>query len=225
MLKESRSCLDFFHKKTLSIVILIFLIGFNIMNTLKLIVGLGNPGKEYVDTRHNVGCWLLEQLANQYRVSLMPEGKFYGLVARACVDGQDVFLLQPMTFMNRSGQSISALANFYKINAKDILVLHDELDLPVGTAKIKIGGSTGGHNGLKDTQAKLGTSDFWRLRIGIDHPRHSAHPLQPVADYVLRAPKSNERIEIEGIMDRAQAVIPDWLAGNFEQAVRTLHAK
>lgn len=195
------------------------------MNTLKLIVGLGNPSKEYADTRHNAGFWLLEHLAHQYRVTLVPDGKFQGLVARTRVGGQDVFLLQPMTFMNRSGQSIAALVNFYKIEVQDILVLHDDLDLSVGTAKIKIGGSTGGHNGLKDTQAKLGTADFWRLRIGIDHPRHSTHPLQPVADYVLKAPKSNERIEIDGIMDRAQAVIPDWLSGNFEQAVCTLHAK
>lgn len=195
------------------------------MNNLKLIVGLGNPGKEYSDTRHNAGFWLLEQLAHQYRVNLAPDGKFQGLVARARVAGHDVFLLQPMTFMNRSGQSIAALANFYKIEAQDILVLHDELDLPVGTAKIKIGGSSGGHNGLKDTQAKLGTAEFWRLRIGIDHPRHSSHPLQPVADYVLKAPKSNERAEIDLIMSRAQAIVPDWLAGDFSEAVRSLHVK
>ncbi|MFZ1890956.1 MAG: aminoacyl-tRNA hydrolase [Formosimonas sp.] len=193
--------------------------------TTKLIVGLGNPGAEYENTRHNAGCWLLDALARQYGVTLSPESKFHGLAARARVSGGDVWLLQPMTFMNRSGGSIAALASFYKIAPADIIVLHDELDIPVGTAKIKIGGSTGGHNGLKDTQAKLGTDQFWRLRIGIDHPRHSSIPLQPVADYVLRAPKSNERELIDKAIDKAQDMMPDWLAGNFEKAMRELHQK
>jgi peptidyl-tRNA hydrolase, PTH1 family len=172
----------------------------------KLIVGLGNPGKEYTQTRHNAGWWLLDLLAHQYGVRLSPDSKCQGMVAKSRIKGEDVWLLAPMTFMNRSGQSIAALANFYKILPADILVLHDELDIPVGTAKIKIGGSTGGHNGLKDTQAKLGTDQFWRLRIGIDHPRNSSTPLQPVADYVLKPPKQSERTEIDHILERAQDI-------------------
>lgn len=193
--------------------------------TTKLIVGLGNPGNEYENTRHNAGWWLLDQLARQYNVSLSPESKFHGLAARARVNGDDVWLLQPMQYMNRSGAAIAALANFYKILPEHIIVLHDELDIPVGTAKMKIGGSTGGHNGLKDTQAKLGTDKFWRLRIGIDHPRNSSTPLQPVVDYVLKPPKQAERAEIDKAIDKAQDVMPDWLAGNFERAMRVLHAK
>ena len=195
------------------------------MNPTKLIVGLGNPGTEYENTRHNAGWWLLDQLARQYNVHLSPESKFFGLSARARVGLQDIWLLQPMTFMNRSGQSIAALANFYKILPENVLVLHDELDIPVGAAKLKLGGSSGGHNGLKDTQAKLGTDKFWRLRIGIDHPRNSSIALQPVVDYVLKPPKQAERVAIDEAMDKAQAILPDWLAGNVEKAVRVLHAK
>ena len=195
------------------------------MNPTKLIVGLGNPGTEYENTRHNAGWWLLDQLARQYNVHLSPESKFFGLSARARVGQQDIWLLQPMTFMNRSGQSIAALANFYKILPENVLVLHDELDIPVGATKLKLGGSSGGHNGLKDTQAKLGTDKFWRLRIGIDHPRNSSIPLQPVVDYVLKPPKQAERAAIDEAMDKAQAILPDWLAGNFEKAMRVLHAK
>ena len=187
----------------------------------KLIVGLGNPGAEYEQTRHNAGWWMLEQLTRQYGVRLSPESKFSGLAARA----GDIWFLQPMTFMNRSGQSIAALANFYKILPADILVLHDELDIPCGAAKLKLGGSTGGHNGLKDTQAKLGTPDFWRLRIGIDHPRNSSITQQPVVDYVLKPAKQNERQLIDEAIDKAIASLPDWLNGNFEKAMRELHAK
>lgn len=187
----------------------------------KLIVGLGNPGAEYEQTRHNAGWWMLEQLTRQYGVRLSAESKFSGLAARA----GDIWFLQPMTFMNRSGQSIAALANFYKILPADILVLHDELDIPCGAAKLKLGGSTGGHNGLKDTQAKLGTADFWRLRIGIDHPRNSSIAQQPVVDYVLRPAKPNERQLIDEAIDKAIASLPDWLNGNFEKAMRELHAK
>ncbi|MGL4767391.1 MAG: aminoacyl-tRNA hydrolase [Formosimonas sp.] len=189
--------------------------------TTKLIVGLGNPGAEYENTRHNAGCWLLEQIARQYNARLSPESKFSGLAARA----GEIWLLQPMTYMNRSGQAIAALAHFYKIAPADILVLHDELDIPCGTAKLKLGGSTGGHNGLKDTQAKLGTPDFWRLRIGIDHPRNSSTPQQAVADYVLKPPKTNERQAIDQAIDKAHASLNDWLKGDFEKAMRELHAK
>lgn len=191
----------------------------------KLIVGLGNPGAEYDNTRHNAGWWLLDALARQYGVMLSPESKFHGLAARARVNGDDVWLLQPMQYMNRSGAAIAALANFYKILPENIIVLHDELDLPVGAAKMKIGGSSGGHNGLKDTQAKLGTDKFWRMRIGIEHPRNTSIPLQPVVDYVLKPPKQAERVEIDKAIDKAQRAMADWLQGNFERAMRELHAK
>ena len=194
-------------------------------DTTKLIVGLGNYGNEYEDTRHNAGWWLLDELARAYNVSLNAQTKFHGLAGRARIASTDVWLLKPMTYMNRSGQAIAALANFYKITPEDILVLHDELDIPNGAVKMKIGGSTGGHNGLKDTQAKLGTPNFWRLRIGIDHPRNSGTPQQPVVDYVLKPPKQAERLAIDDAIHKAQKAIPDWVSGDFEKAMRVLHAK
>ena len=196
-----------------------------VMNTTKLIVGLGNPGREYEDTRHNAGWWLLDIIARQHHVNLSPDSKFFGLTARTRINGDDVWLLQPMQFMNRSGTAVAALANFYKILPENIILLHDELDIPVGTAKMKIGGSTGGHNGLKDTQAKLGTPNFWRMRIGIDHPRHGTTPLQSVADYVLKSPKQSERVEIDKAIDKCSDALQDWFKGDFEKAMRVLHAK
>ena len=194
-------------------------------DTTKLIVGLGNYGAEYEDTRHNAGWWLLDDIAREHGANLSAQSKFHGLAGRARIANTDVWLLKPMTYMNRSGQAIAALANFYKILPKDILVLHDELDIPVGAAKMKIGGSTGGHNGLKDTQAKLGTPDFWRLRIGIDHPRNSGTPQQPVVDYVLKPPKQAERDAIDQAISKAQTIIADWVAGDVEKAMRLLHQK
>ena len=194
-------------------------------DTTKLIVGLGNYGAEYEHTRHNAGWWLLDELAREYNVTLSAQAKFHGLAGRARIANTDVWLLKPMTYMNRSGQAIGALANFYKILPADILVLHDELDIPNGAVKMKVGGSTGGHNGLKDTQAKLGTPDFWRLRIGIDHPRNSGTPQQPVVDYVLKPTKQAERTAIDEAIFKAQKAIPTWVAGDFEKAMRELHAK
>lgn len=191
----------------------------------KLIVGLGNPSGEYEDTRHNAGWWLLDDIAHEYGVTLSAQSKFHGHAVRARVSGTDVWLLKPMTYMNRSGQAIAALANFYKIQPEHVLVLHDELDLPCGAVKMKIGGSSGGHNGLKDTQAKLGTPEFWRLRIGIDHPRNSGTPQQSVVDYVLKPPRQAERDAIEQAMLRAQKIIPDWVAGDIEKAMRELHTR
>jgi len=127
------------------------------MSCIKLIVGLGNPGKQYENTRHNAGFWFVEEVARQYQLQFRPETKFLGEVARVQSNGHDVWLLKPMTFMNRSGQSIQSLANFYKISPDQILVVHDELDLSPGTAKLKSGGGHGGHNGLRDTIAALGT--------------------------------------------------------------------
>ena len=194
-------------------------------DTPKLIVGLGNYGNEYENTRHNAGWWLLDALAREYGVTLSAQTKFHGVAGRARIANTDVWLLKPMTYMNRSGQAIAALANFYKILPADILVLHDELDIPNGVAKMKIGGSTGGHNGLKDTQVKLGTPDFWRLHIGIDHPRNSGTPLQPVVDYVLKPAKQAERLAIDEAIDKAQKTIPDWVHGDFEKAMRHLNTK
>jgi len=156
------------------------------MSCIKLIVGLGNPGKQYENTRHNAGFWFVEEVARQYQLQFRPETKFLGEVARVQSNGHDVWLLKPMTFMNRSGQSIQSLANFYKISPDQILVVHDELDLSPGTAKLKSGGGHGGHNGLRDTIAALGTPAYLRLRLGIGHPGHR----DQVVDYVLHPPPS-----------------------------------
>lgn len=139
------------------------------MTTPRLIVGLGNPGPDYAFTRHNAGAWLVSELARQYQLTLTPETKFYGLTARIQQGALDVRLLVPTTFMNNSGKAIAAMANFYKIEPAEVLVAYDELDLPPGTAKFKLGGGAGGHNGIKSTIACLGTPDFMRLRIGDEH--------------------------------------------------------
>ena len=148
---------------------------------IKLIVGLGNPGKKYAETRHNAGFWLVERVAAQHRASFRKEAKFHGLAAKLSGAGGDVWLLQPQTYMNESGTAVGALAQFYKISADEILVAHDELDLPPGGVKIKQGGGHAGHNGLRDIGANLGTPEFWRLRIGIGHPRDLAASEQLVA--------------------------------------------
>ncbi len=189
----------------------------------KLVVGLGNPGDEYTQTRHNAGFWFCERLARELGASFSREARFHGLAANARSEG--VWLLMPQTFMNRSGQSVAALARFYRIAPAEILVVHDELDIPPGQLRLKFGGGLGGHNGLKDTQAKLGTPDFWRLRIGIDHPRNSGTPQQPVVDYVLKPPKQAEREAIEQSIGKAQTIIADWVAGDVEKAMRLLHQK
>ncbi len=137
---------------------------------IKLFVGLGNPGPEYAATRHNAGFWWIDALAQELKVQLQPERSYWGLAARANVQGQAVWLLQPQTFMNLSGKSVGALARFFKIQPGEILVAHDELDFPPGQVKLKKGGSHGGHNGLRDIHAQLGSGDYWRLRLGIGHP-------------------------------------------------------
>ena len=162
------------------------------MNPPRLIVGLGNPGQEYAATRHNVGFWFVDQLAEKLKTPLAPQAKFFGRAARS----GELWLLQPTTFMNRSGQAVAALANFYKISPAEILVIHDELDLPPGGIRLKQGGGNGGHNGLKDIQARLGTPDFWRLRLGIGHPR-TLNLAQQVVDFVLHPPRKEEMPDIE----------------------------
>lgn len=170
------------------------------MSEIKLIVGLGNPGEKYADTRHNAGEWLIERLARRFNVSLNPESKFFGKTARTLVNGKEVRLLVPTTFMNLSGKAVGALASFYRIKPEEILVIHDELDLPAGVAKLKQGGGHGGHNGLKDIVAQLGNNNnFYRLRIGIGHPGHR----DLVAGYVLNKPSPADRNALEKVLDEA----------------------
>ena len=187
------------------------------MNPPRLIVGLGNPGPEYEATRHNVGFWFVDQLADKLKISLTPQAKFYGRAGRA----GELWLLQPTTYMNRSGQSVAALANFYKISPAEILVIHDELDLPPGGIRLKQGGGNGGHNGLKDIQAKLGTPDFWRLRLGIGHPGDR----NEVINYVLKAPRREEQEPIDQAIDRCLLAWPKLGAGDYAAAQQALHGK
>lgn len=170
------------------------------MSEIKLIVGLGNPGEKYADTRHNAGEWLIERLARRFNVSLNPENKFFGKTVRTLLNGKEVRLLVPTTFMNLSGKAVGALASFYRIKPEEILVIHDELDLPAGIAKLKQGGGHGGHNGLKDIVAQLGNNNnFYRLRIGIGHPGHR----DLVAGYVLNKPSPADRDALEKVLDEA----------------------
>ncbi len=187
---------------------------------IRLIVGLGNPGPEYEQTRHNAGFWLVDNLAGS---RLARESRYNALAAKTVIAGQEVWLLEPQTYMNRSGQSVGALTRFYKIGPDDVLVIHDELDLPPGSAKIKKGGSSGGHNGLKDITAALGTQDYWRLRIGIGHPR-TLNSQQAVADYVLHRPRKEEQELINEALEKSIAVIPLLCEGKFEAAMMKLHS-
>lgn len=184
----------------------------------RLIVGLGNPGAEYADTRHNAGFWLCERLATKLGAQLRRESRFHGLAGRS--PGQ-VWLLLPQTFMNCSGQAVSALARFHRIPPAGVLVLHDELDLPPGALRLKFGGGLGGHNGLKDIAAHLGTQDFWRLRIGIGHPGDR----NQVVDYVLKKPRSEERAQIDAALDRVLDHWPLIARGEYPAAMQQLNAK
>lgn len=190
------------------------------MNAPRLIVGLGNPGAEYEDTRHNAGAWFVDRLARNLKVSLVPQAKFFGLAARS----GEVWLLQPTTFMNRSGQAVAALARFYKIQPAEILVVHDELDLSPGGIRVKQGGGAGGHNGIKDIQAQLSTPDFWRLRLGVGHPRN-LNLAQEVVDFVLHRPRADERAEIDRAIDRCLLAWPRLAAGDYAAAQQQLHGK
>jgi len=187
---------------------------------IRLIAGLGNPGPEYEQTRHNAGFWLVDNLAGS---RLAREARYQALAAKTVIAGQEVWLLEPQTYMNRSGQSVGALARFYKIAPDEILVVHDELDLPPGTAKIKKGGSSGGHNGLKDITAALGTQDYWRLRIGIGHPREM-NLQQQVVDFVLHRPRKEEQALINEAIAKSLDVIPLLCEGKFEAAMMKLHS-
>lgn len=182
---------------------------------IKLIVGLGNPGKEYEATRHNAGFWLLERFADLQRLELKAERKYFGKVAT----GAGFWLLEPTTYMNDSGKSVAALAGFFKILPSEILVAHDEIDFPPGTVKMKSGGGVAGHNGLKSIAARLGTQDFWRIRLGVGHPGDRSD----VPDYVLRKPSAADREAIESTLDRALDVLPTCLAGDMQSAMLKLH--
>lgn len=186
---------------------------------IKLLVGLGNPGPQYEATRHNAGFWFVDGVARELGVSLQPERGFHGLVGRANVQGRPVWLLQPQTYMNASGQAVAALARFYKIEPAQILVAHDELDIEPGQAKLKLGGGHAGHNGLRDIHAQLGTDAYWRLRIGIGHPGLKSE----VADWVLKKPAPAQREAIEACIARCLQALPQLLAGQMEQAMMRIH--
>jgi len=187
---------------------------------IRLIVGLGNPGSDYARTRHNAGQDLVELLAQQSSSSLSPSPKFFGYACQTRVSNHDLRLLVPTTFMNKSGQAVAALSNFYKITPEEILVVHDELDLEPGIARLKIGGGHGGHNGLRDIISALGNNkNFARLRLGIGHPGHAS----AVANYVLKRPAPNDAQAIENAIDASLHVIPELLAGDWDKATRTLH--
>jgi PTH1 family peptidyl-tRNA hydrolase len=191
---------------------------------IRLIVGLGNPGPEYADTRHNAGAWWLDAAVRQLGGQLGFDRNHKGLVARlnlADRAAEPLWLLQPLTYMNLSGQSVAPLARFYKITPAQILVVHDELDLLPGQMKLKQGGGAAGHNGLKDILAQLGSPDFWRLRIGIGHPGVRAE----VASWVLRKPQADERIAIDKCIADSLATLPLLLAGDMNGAMLKIHAK
>lgn len=189
------------------------------MSDIQLIVGLGNPGREYEDTRHNAGAWLVESLARSLGCALATDHKFFGLTGRGKLAGQDIRLLIPTTFMNRSGQAVAALATFYKIPPAAILVAHDELDLPPGSARFKQGGSGGG-NGVRDIIDRLGSANFHRLRIGIGHPGSA----DKVVGYVLNKPLRDERIAIDAAIDAALKALPLAVSGQWPKAMNQLHA-
>ncbi|ANI29046.1 peptidyl-tRNA hydrolase [Yersinia entomophaga] len=191
------------------------------MSSIKLIVGLANPGAEYAQTRHNAGAWYVDLLAERNNQSLKEESKFYGYTARLNLAGQDVRLLVPSTFMNLSGKAVSAMASFYRILPEEILVAHDELDIPPGVAKLKLGGGNGGHNGLKDIQSKLGNNpNFYRLRIGIGHPGDKSK----VTGFVLGKPPASEQTLIDDAIDEAIRCTEVLLKEDVTKAMNRLHS-
>jgi PTH1 family peptidyl-tRNA hydrolase len=186
---------------------------------IKLLVGLGNPGPEYEATRHNAGFWFVDAAARALKTTLVMDRSYHALVARTSFQGQPLWLLEPQTFMNLSGKSVSALARFFKINPDEVLVAHDELDLPPGEAKLKFGGSHAGHNGLLDIHAQLGTADYWRLRLGVGHPGVKSE----VVHWVLKKPSLDHHIAIDQCVDRAITALPALLAGEMNKAMLQIH--
>ena len=185
---------------------------------IRLIVGLGNPGRDYQNTRHNAGFWLLDQIAKSYAVDLTITGKFFGELGKFSHKNHDVFLLKPSTFMNLSGKSVLAVANFYKISLSEILVVHDELDFLPGTVKVKFAGGSGGHNGLRDIERVMGR-DYWRVRVGIGHPGDK----NAVHDYVLKKPPLDDKIAIDSTLDKVLENMKFILDGDFANALKNIH--
>ena len=186
---------------------------------IKLFVGLGNPGPEYEDTRHNAGFWWIDALARELKVTLVPERSYWGLMARTTINGQNVWLLEPQTFMNLSGKSVGALARFFKIAPEEVLVVHDELDFEPGVVKLKQGGSHGGHNGLRDIHAQLGSPNYWRLRVGIGHPGNKGE----VANWVLKKPAPDQMKLIEDAIIHSLKSWPEMAAGQMDKATLAIH--
>lgn len=190
------------------------------MGGIRLIVGLGNPGAKYESTRHNVGFWFVDAIAARHSGAFRVESKFHGMLCRVLVGGQDLRLLKPTTFMNRSGQSVSAVARYFGLPVDSILIAHDELDHPVGSVRLKQGGGHAGHNGLRDSIAALGSRDFWRLRIGIDHPGDR----NQVVNYVLGRPSRDDERQILDGLDDAERALDDLTRGQFQKAMNRLHS-
>ncbi len=191
---------------------------------IRMIVGLGNVGASYQRTRHNAGFWLADRFAARVGAAFRPERKFFGDVARTSLNHQDLLVLKPSTLMNRSGQAVVAAALFYRILPDQILVAHDELDLLPGDARLKLGGGTAGHNGLKDIKARLTQAEFWRARIGVGHPR-ALGVQQDVADFVLNVPRREEMAAIEEAVARVDDVLDLVVQGQFERAMMRLHSR
>jgi len=189
------------------------------MHKIKLFVGLGNPGEQYVETRHNVGFWWIDFIGQNHKLSLKNSKKYFGEFSKHNDDGE-VFFLKPSTFMNESGKSVQALAKFYKIEPEEILVIHDELDIQPGTAKLKLGGGHGGHNGLKSIQTSIGSNNFWRLRIGVGHPGDKSK----VIGYVLNKPSKIEMRLIQESIINSYKVFSYIMLGQFEKAMLNLHS-
>jgi peptidyl-tRNA hydrolase, PTH1 family len=192
---------------------------------IRLIVGLGNPGAKHESDRHNAGFWFIDRLASQHKQLLQPEKRFLGKAAKIRVEGQDIHLLTPDTYMNLSGESVGPLCRFHKIAPQEVLVVHDELDLKPGMARLKQGGGNGGHNGLKDIQSHLSSPQFWRLRFGIGHPRDlpGDKAKMDVADYVLKKPSSEEQSKIDQAIDKALRTLPLFIKGDVQNAMQAIH--
>ena len=186
---------------------------------IKLFVGLGNPGPEYEFTRHNAGFWWIDAMAGALKTNLVMEKSYHGQVGRTSTNGQSVWLLKPQTFMNLSGRSVAALARFFKIEPQEILVAHDELDIAPGEAKLKLGGSHAGHNGLRDIHAQLGSPDYWRLKLGVGHPGIKSE----VIHWVLKKPSLDHRIAIDQSIARALTALPHIIAGEMDKATMLVH--
>ena len=186
---------------------------------IKLFVGLGNPGPEYEATRHNAGFWWIDALSRELKAPLSLDKNYHGQVARTTINGQTVWLLKPLTFMNLSGKSVAALARFFKVAHEEVLVAHDELDIVPGQVKLKFGGSHAGHNGLRDIHAQLGSADYWRLRLGVGHPGIKAE----VINWVLKKPTAEHRQAINECIERSMTAVPDLLKGEMDKATMLIH--